>query len=703
MTAAPRFSAESDIALVVGPGRVAEAFRRLGLARAIDLVRHLPLRYEHELPEQTIAQAERTVPGGSGSGTSVAVRGEVAAVRLARARRSRLEATLEDGSGRLMLVWFNAPWLRDRIHPGLSIRAWGPVRRRGAYLQMVNPRWSPADGGTPAEARPERYRPVYPASESLSSEAIERAVGAVLDDVVAELADHLPPDYRRRVAMPELAQAYRLVHRPADRDEAAAGRRRLAFDELFLLELGVMLKRQHRRRRLRAIPLRWSAALDEHIRARFPFELTRAQRRVMGEIAADLVQPVPMNRLLQGDVASGKTVVALYAMLVAVADRHQAVLMAPTELLAEQHHRSIAALLRGGSVRVELLVGSLGAAERRRILELVAAGEIDILVGTHALLTEAVSFRGLALAVIDEQHRFGVHQRATLRSKSGDADTAPHVLVMTATPIPRTLSLTVFGDLDVSIMRELPPGRQPIITRHVGTSQRQAVYGYVAERLGMGDQAYVVVPVIEESATGLRDLESHLEWLRAGPLHGRVVEPLHGRMSRGEREATLERFRGGAVAALVATTVIEVGVDIAAAGIMVIEQAERFGLAQLHQLRGRVGRGRARGLCVLIADPATGEAAARLKAITSTTDGFVIAEKDLEIRGPGELFGARQAGIAPFRVAELPRDFALLRLARSDAARWARENPTLSGERDALLKKRLLETYGEALRLGDVA
>jgi ATP-dependent DNA helicase RecG len=325
-----------------------------------------------------------------------------------------------------------------------------------------------------------------------------------------------------------------------------------------------------------------------------------------------------------------------------------------------------------------------------------------MVVGTHALLTEQVRFDSLALAVIDEQHRFGVHQRATLRAKTSDERSAPHVLVMTATPIPRTLALTIFGDLDVSTITELPPGRAPTITRFVGSSERDTVYAYVAERLRLGEQAYVVVPVIDESTSGLTDVESHLAWLRSGPLRGCTLAALHGRLPREEREAVMGRFRDGALQALVATTVIEVGVDVPAATIIVIEHADRFGLAQLHQLRGRVGRGGRRGLCVLVADPVTPDGAARLEALVATSDGFAIAEKDLEIRGPGELIGARQSGLAPFRVADLPRDMDLLRLARRDAARWIEEHPTLAGERDALLKKRLLKLHGEALGLADV-
>ncbi|MHC5001693.1 MAG: ATP-dependent DNA helicase RecG [Planctomycetota bacterium] len=704
MTVSDPITLLTDVVDVPGVGpRRATAFRRMGIRCAADLLLHLPMRYEHELAEQTIAAVEGLVPHGAGERPlQVSVRGEVTAVRFARSRKSRTEATLDDGTGTMSLTWFNAPWLRGKLHPGITVLVWGPVGRYRDYLQMTNPRWSTIDVDEAAPPRDERYRPIYPASEQVSSAQVEVAVGQVLDPLLAALEDHLHEDYLRAVAMPSLAEAYRMVHRPADEDEPALGRRRLAFDELLLLELGVMLKRRHRRATLHAPALGRTAAIDEHITGRLPFELTASQRQVIDEIGADLARPVPMNRLLQGDVGAGKTVVALYAMLLAVASGHQAALMAPTELLAEQHFESLQSLLTGGRLRLELLTGSMRAAERRGVVEALAAGEVDVIVGTHALLTEQVQFASLAVAVIDEQHRFGVHQRATLRAKTADEHSAPHVLVMTATPIPRTLSLTIFGDLDVSTITELPPGRTPTITKQVTGAERGTVYEFVAGRLAAGEQAYIVVPVIDESTSGLTDVETHLTWLREGPLRGCGLAALHGRLPHEQREAVMRRFREGAIQALVATTVIEVGVDVPDATIIVIEHADRFGLAQLHQLRGRVGRGGHQGLCVLVADPVTPEAGARLAALTATTDGFAIAEKDLEIRGPGELLGARQAGLAPFRVAELPRDLDLLTMARRDAARWIEENPTLAGERDALLKRRLLKAHGDALGLADV-
>ena len=704
MTPDAAISLTTNIAGVPGVGvRRAGAFRKLGIRCVADLIRHLPMRYEQELPEQSIAEAGEAIGPVHKAGANIAIRGEVAACRLVRGRRIRFEATVQDESGTILLTWFNSPWMQGKLHPGLLIRATGKAKRFGDYLQMVNPKWEIIEADEEPAPREARTRPIYPASENLPSTVIESAVDAVLEPTLAGLEDHLHAAYRHRRALPELADAYRMIHQPADEDEIGLARRRLALDELLMLQLGVMLKRRYRRETLTAPPLKHSDAIDRHIIARFPFELTASQRGVIAEIVEDVKSPQPMNRLLQGDVGAGKTVVALYAMLLAVASGHQAALMAPTELLAEQHFASIVQMLRGSAVTIELLTGSLTPAKRRTILHQLEAGEIDILIGTHALLTETVSFRSLAVAVIDEQHRFGVHQRATLRAKSTDPRSSPHVLVMTATPIPRTMSLTIFGDLDISTIRELPPGRQPIITRSVPEAQAEQVYAYLGQRLAAGDHAYIVVPVIDESESGLKAVHSHLQYLQDGPLRGRRLEAMHGRLKRDERDAIMQRFRAGEIDAIIATTVIEVGVDVPNATIMVIEHADRFGLAQLHQLRGRVGRGSKKSLCTLIADPVTEDGAARLQAIASTSDGFEIAERDLQIRGPGELFGARQSGIAPFRVAEFPRDLDLLRMARRDAATWVAENPTLGGERDALLKKRLLKAHGEALGLADVA
>ncbi|MCA9286555.1 MAG: ATP-dependent DNA helicase RecG [Phycisphaerales bacterium] len=688
----------------VGP-RMAQLLARLDIRSIADLLRHLPMRYEHELAEQTIASAGDVVGMAHGSEANIAVRGEIAALRVGHGRKPRIEATVQDGTGTMRLVWFNAPWLRRSLHPGLRVFVQGKARRYGDYLEMVNPRWEPLPEGDEPATRAEGHQPIYPATEDLPSRRIADLVGGVLEAALPQIRDHLPEAFRAERQLPTLAEAYRMAHRPRDPQEIAIARRRLAYDELLLLQLAVMMKRRHLREASQAEALRWSDAIDRHILERLPFQLTPAQRAVVDEIATDLANTVPMNRLLQGDVGAGKTVVALHGMLMAVASRRQAALLAPTELLAEQHFATIGRMLAGSNVRIALLTGTLSAAERAATAAGLESGTIDIVVGTHALLNGSVRFHSLAYAVIDEQHRFGVAQRAVMRAKAGGDDavgTVPHVLVMTATPIPRTLSLTVFGDLDVSTIRELPPGRQPVATRVVGPERSDDVYAFVRKRIEGGEQAYVVVPAVDESDLGLKDTSTHLEWLSKGHFSGLRLAAVHGRLDRSERDDVMSRFRAGEIDVLVATVVIEVGVDVPNASLMVIEHAERFGLAQLHQLRGRVGRGHRKSLCAMIAEPTTDEAQKRLQAIAASTDGFAIAERDLEIRGPGELFGARQSGLPPFRVAELPRDMRLLASARRDAEAWIAESPTLSKEGEDLLRRRVMKAYGEAMGLGDV-
>ncbi len=697
----------------VGPEKAA-LFEALGIRAVGHLIYHLPARHESIQAEAPI---EHVV-----AGSTVSLRGEVTATRvLPHGRRPRFEAILQDETGQTQVIWFNQMYLAERIHPGMRLRLTGRSQRRAGRLVLTNPRHEIIDAqrGEPAPKQA-RIRPVYPASEKLPSWVIERTIGRVLDAALPQIEDHLPDPFRIERALPRLADAYRMVHSPASMDEVSAAVRRLTYDELLLLQLGVFMKRAHVRHALRAPALHWTRAIDEHIRARLPFRLTAGQDSAIAEIIADLQRTEPANRLVQGDVGSGKTVVALYAMLTAVASRHQAALMAPTELLAEQHTASIAQMLRGSNVRMGLLTGSLDPGARAALLERIAAGAIDLVIGTHALLTEGVAFKSLGVAVIDEQHRFGVHQRATLREKSSDAKSSPHTLVMTATPIPRTLSLTVFGDLDVSTLRGMPEGRGAITTRLVEPGQRAEAYARVRERLALGEQGYVVVPTIGDdegprigddangapSESAVASLRSLLTELETGPLKGLRLAAVHGRLPRESREAAMERFRSGQIDLMVATPIIEVGVDVPNASVMVIERADRFGLAQLHQLRGRIGRGPRESLCFLCPTEEPGptpEGFERLRVLVSTTDGFAIAEKDLEQRGPGELIGHRQSGAAPFRLATFPRDIELLMMARRDAAAWIERSPALAAPEERLLRSRLMKAHGEALGLVDVA
>ncbi len=696
--------------------RRARQLRRLGITTVSDLIRHLPLRYDFEHAEGAIGDLPMEAIG-TARGTIVATRW-VPAGQGGRGR-GRFEATLEDHSDRLALAWFNCSHLRGRLHPGMLVRVRGRTGAFRGHAQMVNPNWEQLDQDEAADAAPHQLRPIYPATEDVNSDAIAELMAQVLPEVLDQIIDPLPAAFVRHRKMPALADAYRHVHMPADEDEAAAGRRRLAYNECLLLQLGIVMKRFYNRTALAAPALRWNQAIDAHIRQRFGFQLTEAQDRVVGEIVADLRRRSPMNRLLQGDVGSGKTVVALYALLMAVADRRQGALMAPTELLAEQHHLSICQMLEGSNVRIVLVSagqGASGSARRAALLEQIEAGEADLVVGTHALLTESVRFGDLAVVVIDEQHRFGVMQRARFRQqvsrpgeqRDADRQPAPHTLVMTATPIPRTLSLAVFGDLDVSTIDALPPGRTPITTRVVGRQTADEVYRYVAQRTGAGEQAYVVVPTIDaaghESVAGLASVAEHVRILRDKYCRGQRVEAIHGRLKQATRQAIMEGFRLGRTQVLVATTVIEVGVDVPNATLMVVEHAERFGLAQLHQLRGRIGRGGdgRRSLCVFIAEPNTPDATQRMEAIGSTGDGFAIAEHDLRIRGMGEFFGTRQHGAPPLRVARIPEDLELLQMARRDAESIVAEDPHLMDPQNRRLRTVLLQQHGESLGLIDV-
>lgn len=667
----------------VGPRR-AELLAGIGIRTVADLIEYFPLRHEKQESRQ-IENLEE--------GMVATVVGRIAAVHTRFSRRGpTVSATLQDNTGRCMLSWFNAGWMAERIRKGMAVRATGRVGVYRELAQLTNPKLEELgeDAGPVDESTPARYVAVYPATAELPSRFLARLIGENLPRLLPLVREWHSPDYLQERKLVGRRQAIAAMHWPTCDADLEEARRRIAYDELLLMQIAVMLARRNLRRGVESHVLTCTEEIDRRIRRRFPFAMTAAQDRAIQSIVTDLARPRPMNRLLQGDVGCGKTVVALYAALVAVANQRQVAIMAPTELLAHQHFRSISAYLTGSRVRIALLTGRQKAGERRRMLEMIEAGELDIVVGTHALIQEGVRFAKLGLVVIDEQHRFGVRQRAMIRGKGA----APHYLVMTATPIPRTLAMTVFGDLDVTTIDALPPGRAPIVTRLVRPAEQGSAWDFVRARLALGEQAYVVYPLVDESdKLELRAATTELARLREQVLSRWKAGLLHGRMESTEREQVMGDFVAGRVQVLVATTVIEVGIDVPRATCMVIEHAERYGLSQLHQLRGRVGRGGSRGYCFLMTGSASAEDNERLSVLVGTTDGFRIAEEDLRLRGPGEMLGTRQHGLPELRVADLARDGELLRMAQRDAEKLVREDAKLRRPEHAPLREVLAARY----------
>ena len=636
-----------------GP-KLAEAASEMGIASLGDLLRHLPHSYR-----------DLANPVGLGDlrlGEEATVEVEVRGTKLRPTRRRRLtilEADVSDRSGKVKAVWFNRAWLADRLQPGTRLLLHGKLEKRGFNVSEHEF----LDGaGDSAGLHTTGIVPVHPASERIRPQKLREWIWQA-----APLARHavepVPGRLRRELRMASATEAIVASHFPADEHQAEAARERLAFEELFLYQAALVSRRGRRVSGKRGIELPPPGADVASWLESLPFELTGDQRTALAEIDADLTREQPMQRLLMGEVGSGKTVLALYAMLRAIEAGHQAALMAPTETLAEQHFRTLEGLIREAAPAT-LLTSATPPAERRELLSSLAAGTPQLVVGTHALIEDTVEFSSLTVAVVDEQHRFGVRQRAALDAK-GPGARLPHVLHMTATPIPRTLSLTAYGDLDTTSLRELPKGRQPIRTRVVDEEHRAAAYEFIRERLGEGRQAYVVCPLVSDSeAIEAKAAEAEAKRLANGELKDFRVALLHGQMSSEQKARAMDAFASGEAHVLVATTVIEVGIDVANATVMLVEGAERFGLSQLHQLRGRVGRGRHESFCILFGDPESEAAKARLEAIAGEGDGFALAEVDLTIRGEGEILGTRQHGLPRFRAASLPEDTALLLEAR---------------------------------------
>jgi ATP-dependent DNA helicase RecG len=676
----------------VGPRLAATLGEKLGLHTVEDLLLHFPLRYEDRRNFRPLAQVQ--------PGEAVVVSGTVLGATGERSRRGLglVKATIRDNTGIAELVFFNQPWLERtfiRLR-GKQVSVYGTAQCGRTGLTFQHPEWEEL-GAADDALHLHRIVPVHPATEGLTPRMLRSIIGHALERFGSLLQDTLPPELVARRGLMPYGEAVRQIHFPESEARLEAARSRLVFEELFRLQCVMALRKRALVERLPGISHRLHEEDLEELRRSLPFPLTAAQVRVIGEIRADMAAPRPMNRLLQGDVGSGKTVAAAAAILTAARGGYQAAVLVPTEILAEQHYAVFRRLLEPLQIRVHRLVGSVRAAGKRQIKQELASGFAHVVVGTHALLQDDVEFHRLGLVVVDEQHRFGVLQRLTLLDK-GLIEHTPDMLVMTATPIPRTLALTVYGDLDVSVVDELPPGRKPVKTHWKGESSRASVYAGVRRLVQEGRQVYYVCPLVEQSdklqARAATEIHAHLSTeifpdLRVGLLHGQM--PSH------EKDAVMDAFREGEYDILVATVVIEVGVDVPNAACIVIEDAGRFGLAQLHQLRGRVGRGEHQAYCVLLGDPGSEEARRRLEVMVRTSDGFEIADEDLALRGPGEFLGTRQSGLLKLRIANIIGDAAILREARSEAFRLVERDPELTGEGHGPLGEDLRRRYSEYL------
>ncbi len=680
----------------VGP-KISALLERKDLRSVEDMIYFLPRKYEDRRVVRNIAA---TQPGLKET--------VIATVRFARIRpygRKRVfEVQVTDGTGNLTAKWFqgNYSFLKKTFCEGRRVIFTGEIKGFLFEREMIHPDFEVLEEEDDQLLHFKRIVPVYSETEGLGQKNIRRIMKRIVDDFADDVPSPIPEEVLRRQGLQDIRAAIRAVHFPGpDADIEALNQmkseahRRLIFDEFFFFELGMALRKKGTLLN-EGIPMHSRGGLRRFLE-RLPFSLTAAQERVMGEILADMAKAAPMHRLLQGDVGSGKTVVAMAAMIVACESGYQAAIMAPTEILAEQHHRNISKWAQEAGLRTVILTGSLKAAERKGACERIERGAVDIIVGTHALIQEGVIFRRLGLAIVDEQHRFGVMQRALLRGKG----VHPHVLVMTATPIPRTLAMTVYGDLDVSVIDEMPPGKKPVRTKIFFEKERNRVYDIIRKEMGKGNQVFIVYPLVEASENvDLRDATEMAERLRRDVFPEFEVGLIHGRMRSREKEGIMERFLRKEIRLLVSTTVIEVGIDIPQASLMVIEHAERFGLAQLHQLRGRVGRGEIPSYCILMAgQPMSELSMRRLRVMEESTDGFRIAEEDLAIRGPGEFLGTRQSGLPDFRVADILRDGRVLNEARQEAFRLIEGDATLEKPGHRVLKEVLLHRWAGRLEL----
>lgn len=675
----------------VGPRR-AKLLDRIDIVTVEDLLYYFPRDYQDRRlisPIRSLREEE-----------FVTIKGEVLAKSLSKTRSGKkiFSLIVDDGSGRIPCVWFNQAYLDNFFKPGDEVVFTGKVQRYRT-LQLSNPEYEKVreDGAELNQAG--RIIPLYPLTEGLNQKILRIIIDRTLDEFLPVITELLPIDLLEQWEVIPLRQAIREIHYPTGHDGLQSARKRLILDEFFILQLALGMKREKRGRLAVSLPHNHDTPLRDRYLKELPFRLTGAQRRVIHEIKEDMTGSRAMNRLLQGDVGSGKTVVAVTALLTTVDSGYQGAIMAPTEILAIQHYENISRELEPLGVKVVLLTGGVKGAERKRILKEIEEGTIRIVAGTQALIQKKVAFKQLGMIVIDEQHKFGVRQRSDLRSKG----VQPHVLVMTATPIPRTLTMTVYGDLDLSVIDEMPPGREKIKTYWIGSKQLVQAYDYIRKRVGLGEQAFIIYPLVEETdVPDVRAATAMFDHLKNRVFPELNLGLIHGRLKAEEKRLVMDEFREKKISVLVSTMVVEIGIDIPDATVMLVENAERFGLSQLHQLRGRVGRSRKQSYCILQGNPRTEDAYRRLQAIKDIDDGFLIAREDLEIRGPGEFFGTHQTGLPELRIGNIVADIRLMEFARRQASLLLEHDPGLRSPGLKYLRERLLDRYGNRFELGDV-
>ena len=674
----------------IGPQKAELLKKELQIETYWDLLNHFPFRYVDRSKIQQCDQLH-LVDG------YIQLEGLIDQIQeIGGGRAKRLQCRFTDDAGSIQLVWFQGwKWIKPTLVLGKKYRVFGRPRLNGNFWSIAHPELAPTEAASSVG-----FQPIYPSTEKLSAKGLhtrglEHVIKGLLERISLEnIPDRLPESLRKAMQLVGIDSAYRNMHQPNEEQAYIYAKKRLVFEELFLLQLEMILRKGVRKRSEKGFVFSKSGdVLANFYHNKLPFDLTEAQKRVVREIRKDMQTGQHMNRLLQGDVGSGKTLVALITMLIAQGNGFQSALLAPTEILSAQHYETIVSFLADLPIRCALLTGSVKRSQRKPLLESLANGEIDILIGTHALLEDEVVFKNLGLVVIDEQHRFGVAQRAKMRKKN---TIAPHVLVMTATPIPRTLAMTFYGDLDVSVIDELPPGRKPIQTIHRFDTHRLQLHGFMREQIGLGRQIYVVYPLIDDSETlDFKSLSDGFEAIsRTFPLPEYQVSIVHGKLKPEVKEYEMKRFVDGITNIMVATTVIEVGVNVPNATVMVVESAQRFGLSQLHQLRGRVGRGGEKSYCILMTNyELSKEAKKRMETMVETTDGFKIAEVDLSLRGPGDLLGTQQSGALNLKVADLSKDQHIVSIAREAATQLYEQDPSLTNPLHSTLRSHMLTLF----------